>query len=234
MATTIIPGKRVASDDPRLLVKAGQTIWEQLPLLLLIDIVIMFAVFPAAAMWLGGLPYLALVAAVIACGPVLAGAFAMADRMNRDDVVTARTFARLVRRHALHGVAVMAVPGAVAMAFVALLDGLSRYPDATWLMVPLLLDCSVAMIVAMASIAVLSLATTGNLRGWQLWRASLAVGVAQPLATFGALALLVVLAFLVQQVGFVLLAVIPAPCAVVFSAMSWATVERYTARSDVG
>src|SRR5665811_254797 len=227
MATTISTNNRAASDDPRLLVRAGQTIWEHLPLLLLIDIAIMMAVFPAVVLMAGGLPYLALVAGAIATGPVLAGAFAAADRLNRDYVVTMSTYARLVRCHALRGVAVMVVPGLVAMVLVTLLVALSRYPEATWLMIPVLLACSVAIIVAVAGVAVFSLATTGELRGWRLWRGSLAVGGAPPLAVFGALALLVVLAFLVQRAGFVLLAVIPAPCAVVFSAMSWATVERY-------
>ncbi len=235
MAATLDSNDQHSRSDAHFLIQVGRTVWENLALLLFTDVVLVLAALPVLFLGLSGLLYPALLLVALLCGPVWASIVATSDQLNRGSEVSVSTFVSLLRRHALRGMGVSMVLMLLVAAFAVTVDAIGRYPEATWIGVFLLLECSLAIIVAASSVAVFSLATTGGLRGWNLWRASLAVGIANPLATAGSLALLVVLMFLVNRIGLVLLAVIPAPCAVLFSAITWSTVERHeSARVDQG
>jgi uncharacterized membrane protein YesL len=92
-----------------------------------------------------------------------------------------------------------------------------------------LVDGSVLALAFLAGFSVFSLATTGGLSGWSLWRASLETIVIGPVTTLGTVALLILLGFLVSWApGF--LPVLPAPLAVYLSGSTWATVGRWRKR----
>jgi hypothetical protein len=208
--------------DDRPLARAGRVIWERLPALLMLDIAVLLAAAPVAMLALGGAPLAAIAIATLVTGPIWAGVVATVDRMVADEAVSILAYPGIVRSHAPSGVAISAVPAAVA----AMLLGGVMAPE-SWSAMPLLAGCSLAVIVLAASTAAYSLGTTGGLRGWPLWRAAIAVAAASPVATCGLIGLAVVLALLATQLGLVVLMVAPAPFAVVCSALTWATVERH-------
>lgn len=216
-----------ASPDAHVVLQTGRTIWDNLALLLVIDVVLALAAFPALVLAMSGFPFLALLLIVVGCGPVWAGSVATADQLNRDAQVLVKAFLGLVRRHAIAGIMVSLVPALIAAALLGTISLWDANPDGRWLIVPLLLDCSLAILVLISSVSAFSLATTSGLRGWDLWRTALAVAGASPAATVGSLALLVVLALVAGQTGFTLLFLIPAPIAVLFSAVTGSTVRRF-------
>lgn len=217
------PGSR-EERRPGLPARVGEAIWSNLPLLLVMDGALFVAALPAAALFFFGGSLLAPLAAALALGPVWAGSVASADRMIRDEAVHVRDFAESVRQYAWRGISVSLVPAVVATAALGTLAILESTGE-RWLLAPLFADGSVSILVFLAGFSVFSLATTGGLRGWALWRASLEVAAADPMATLGSVAILILLGFLVSVVPGIL-PVLPAPLAVYLSAATWATIER--------
>ncbi len=219
------------TDEPELartrpLAHAGRVIWERLPALLALDIALLLAAIPALMLGFGGAPYAAVVVAALVTAPVWTGIVAMTDRMIRDEAVALRDYPGSVRDNAPRGIAIAAVPAAVA-ALILLTIEPAGSTLAGWAAPLLLAETSLAIIVLTAMLAAFSLGTTGGLAAWPLWRASTAVVAANPVATAGLVALLVLLGALAEQLGLVVLMVAPAPFAVICSAMTWATVDRY-------
>ncbi len=205
--------------------QAGSTIWSNLPLLLVMDAVLFIGAIPTVALFFGGVSLLAPLVGAITLGPLWAGTVASTDHMIRDEVVSLRAFARNVSRHAGRGIRVSMVPAVVVTAILGTLAILEARPDQWWLLVPLFVDGSVLTLVCLASFSVFSLATTGGLKGWTLWRTSLGVVIASPMTALGTVALTVLLGFLVSWIPGVL-PVLPAPLAVYLSAAVWATIQR--------
>jgi hypothetical protein len=218
-------GEEREGADQRLPVRAAQAIWYNLPVLLAMDLVLLAGAVPAAALLFGGGSLLAPLVAALTLGPLWAGVVASADGMVRDEAIGVRAFANNVRRFARRGVAVSLLPAAVVTAIVGTLGLLEASPGSRWLFVPLFVDGSVATLLVVAGFSAFSLATTGGLGGWHLWRTSLAVAAAGPMATVGTLALLVLLGFLCGWAGPGLLPFLPAPFAVYLSAITWNTVS---------
>lgn len=211
--------------DQGLPARAARTIWYNLPVLLAMDLVLLAGAAPAAALFFGGGSLLAPLVAALTLGPLWAGVVASADGMVRDEAVGVRAFANNVRRFARRGVAVSLLPSAVATAMVGTLGLLEASPGSRWLFVPLFVDGSVATLLVVAGFSAFSLATTGGLGGRTLWRTSLAVAAAGPMATVGTLALIVLLALLCGWAGPGILPFLPAPFAVYLSAITWNTVS---------
>ncbi|MDQ3613569.1 MAG: hypothetical protein M3412_04490 [Chloroflexota bacterium] len=227
MATTTHKHHRASTPDSLDLSEIGRRIWDNLPLLLFIGLVLAASVLPVLLVASAGLAIVAFPVAVLTCGPVWAGIVAAADRLNLDAPVSVKAFFRLVCQHAVAGILVTLVPALLATALLGTISLWATNPESRWLLLPLLLDCSLAILVLASGVAVYSLATTSGLRGWNLWRASLAVAVASPLATVGSLTLFALSGLLLSHLAPLLLPVILAPFAVLSSAITWSTVNRH-------
>lgn len=226
-----VPHQHEQELDPatgsEMLLRTGRRIWDNLPFLLFIDLMLVASAIPALLLVLAGYWMLALPVAAVTCGPMWAGAVATSDRMYHHGDGSVRAFFGMVRSHAVIGVAIGFVPALIATVMLGTISVWAANPGARWLVVPLLLDISLLIIVAACGVSVFSLATTGGLRGWDLWRASLAIAGANPLAIIGSLTLLVVVCSVLGQLAPMVLPVLLAPFATLCSAVTWSTSEHY-------
>jgi uncharacterized membrane protein YesL len=231
MTTVRMAAEGQDADFSRFPILVGRTLWSNLPLLLVIDAVLSVGAIPTIVLFFGGGSLLAPIVCAITLGPLWAGTVAAADRMVRDEAVSLRAYIEEVWRHAGCGVKVSLVPATIVTAMLGTLAILDTRPSAWWLFVPLSVDGSALILVFLAGFSVFSLATTSELRGWALWRASLGVVTASPVTALGTVALLVLLGLLVSWApGF--LPVFPAPFAVYMSASTWATLGRWRERLE--
>lgn len=227
MQPKVAEGQRTESS--KLPIQVGRAVWFNLPLLLVMDAALFVGAIPMITLFFGGGSVLAPLVGALTLGPLWAGTVATTDRMIRNEAVGLRTFAENVLRYAGHGVAVALVPAIILTSMLGTLMILDVGPDERWMFVLLLVDGSVLALAFLAGFSVFSLATTGGLSGWSLWRASLETVVIGPVSTLGTVALLILLGFLVSWApGF--LPVLPAPLAVYLSGSTWATVGRWRKR----
>jgi uncharacterized membrane protein YesL len=201
-------------------------VWSNLPLLLALDAVLALAAVPAVVAVLGGGYLVAPVLAGVTVIPVWTAVVAATDRMALGDAVSLRTWARLFCRHALRGLAIGLVVAAALTATLGALAARAALPDVGWLALPLVVDGSVLVLLAVAGLSAFTLATTGGLRGWTLVRAALELASTHKLATAGTVGLLVLLAFLVMWLPGTAV-VVPAPLAVYLSVWTAAAVGRH-------
>jgi uncharacterized membrane protein YesL len=200
-------------------------VWANLPLLLVLDAVLALAAVPAGVAVLSGGYLVAPVLAGMIVVPVWTAVVAATDRMAAGDAVSLRTWARLFCRHAVRGLAFGLVAAAASTATLGALAARAVLPELGWLALPLIVDGSVLVLLAVAGLSVFSLATTGGLRGWTLFRAALELAATHKLATAGTVGLLVLLAFLVMWLPGSAV-VLPAPLAVYLSVWTAAAVGR--------
>lgn len=226
-----VAAQELDAEHTRLPVWVGQTIWSNLPLLLAIDAVLFVGAIPAVALFFGGGFLLTPLVGALTLGPLWAGTVAATDRMVRNETVSVVAFARSVRQYAMRGITVSVVPALVATAILGTLYIMEARPDEQWLFVPLLADGSVATLVFLAGFSAFSLATTGGLKGWTLWRVALEMIVASPMAAVVTVALLALLGLLVNSFPG-LLPVFPALLAVHLSASTQTAIRQQTATSQ--
>jgi uncharacterized membrane protein YesL len=216
-------------ESSKLPIQVGRAMWSNLPLHLAMDAALFVGAIPAIALFFGGGSVLAPLVGALTLGPLWAGTVATTDRMIRDEAAGMRTFAENTLRYAGQGVVVALVPAIILTSMLGTLAILDVRPDERWVLVLLLVDGTMLTLAFLAGLSVFSLATTGGLSGWTLWRASLETVVVGPVTTLGTVALLILLGFLVSWApGF--LPVLPAPLAVYLSASTWATVGRWRER----
>lgn len=213
-------------EEPGLLTHAGLTIWSNLPLLLALNAVLLVGAVPAVVTYLGGLHILASLIGAFTLGPLWAGMVSVADAMVRDERVSVGRFLRDVRRLAVRGLAVGVVPAVIATALLGTSAIAAEHPDQRWMLLPLFVDGSLMTLVSLAAIWAFWLAVIRGLKGWTLWRASLTLAAASPLAMLGTVALLVLLAILVGWAGPGIVLALPAPFAVYLSAVARFTIQR--------
>ncbi len=200
-------------------------VWSNLPLLLVLDAVLALAAVPAVVAVLGGSYLVAPVLVGVTVIPVWTAVVAATDRMAAGDAVSLRTWAELFCRHAVRGLAIGLVVAAALTATLGALAVRAALPDLGWLVVPLVVDGSVCVLLAVAGLSAFSLATTGGLRGWTLLRASLELASTHKLATAGTVGLVVLLSFVVMWLPGAV-AVVPAPMAVYLSVWTAAALGR--------
>jgi uncharacterized membrane protein YesL len=225
----VAEGQRTESS--KLPIQVGRAVWSNLPLLLVMDAALFVGAIPVIALFFGGGSVLAPLVGALTLGPLWAGTVATTDRMIRDEAAGLQTFAENALRYARQGVVVALVPAIILTSMLGTLAILDLRPDERWMFVLLLVDGSMLALASLAGLSVFSLATTGGLSGWTLWRASLETVVVGPVTTLGTVALLILLGFLISWApGF--LPVLPTVLAVYLSAATWATVERWRERLE--
>ncbi|MBM7785026.1 hypothetical protein [Tenggerimyces flavus] len=202
---TIVNALRAVAGELPVIV--GRTVWTQLPLLLVVDLVVVVACVPGvlvALVW----PMLAPLVFGAVLGPVWAGALSVAGALVRDEPWSVR--------NGLAGLKIGLVLGAVGAAAVGTLTLWNANPERTWLLVPLFVDGTVLALLAVASLSAFTLAESG-LRGWNLWLSALRLAARRPVLTAGTLALAILAGLAVSWLPAIAL-VLPGPFAVFLAA----------------
>lgn len=205
------------------------TMWRRLPLVAAMDVLVCLAVAPVLGLVVVGLWVPALVCAVGLVGPVWAACAEVSDALVRDGADTnvgLRELLRGVLAHGRHGVAVIAVPAAVAGLTLLTLRLRAAAPDQSWLLGSLAVDCVVLVLATVAALPAFSLRVNGGLRGRVLWRAALAVVAASPLQIAGLAAICVLTWVLSGLVGSGLWFLLPGPLVLLVSGTTWLAVAR--------
>lgn len=188
-----------ASD--RLVAHAGRTIWENLPQLLVMSVLLLAAAFPAlylatAIGWLVAWPLL-----VLGMAPVWAGVMAASLRLLDGDAVTSRQALVLVGRHGAAGLRIALVPAIVGAALLGCLDILDRRPDAGWVAIPFLLGLGLAIVIALALVPIFTVAIETGLTGVPLWLTSAGIAFARAIPVLGTALLFGMMAWLATVIG---------------------------------
>jgi hypothetical protein len=196
----------------------GRTVWANLPLLLVVDVLVVLAALPAVAVALAGWPLFAPLVAGALVGPAWAAAVSVAGALLREDSVGARQLPSAFRRHGPAGLRIGLLVGAVATIAAGTLTMWDANPERTWLLVPLFVDGSVLALLAVGCLFAFPLAESG-LRGRDLWLGALRLAAGRPYVTAGLVALVALAGLAVSWLP-LLAVVLPGPFAVYVAATS--------------
>lgn len=214
----------MSADDSGLIRGLASQLWQSLPLLLVLDVLLVISAIPvlaAAYVWLPAAPLVA----ALTIGPVWATTTALTDQLTADRVRRLRDIGSAFGKHGVTGVRV-AAPAAV-LAAAAL-----HFLLVPWgLFLAALAAAGLVVVVALTP-AAYCLAVTAGRRGWALWRTAAAVAGTRPLFTIGSVALLILIATglssLSPALALGIAAILPAPLAMYASALTWHIVEERT------
>jgi hypothetical protein len=199
--------------DQFLAVTLARTIWDNLPLLLVIDAALAFAAFPALLAGGFGALYLAPLLAALMMGPLWIGAISVSRRLLDGDGVTVRHFARAVRELGWLGVRVAIVPGGLMTLLLATLELSGRNAGQGWMLLPAAMDGLLALGAIVLFFPASLLAASERDTGRTLWkRAALLAGLS-PMATLGLIAGLATVWIIAQFAGPLAIVLLAAPIA---------------------
>jgi hypothetical protein len=207
------------------LVRAVVLIWEHMALLIFADLLLYLAVLPVIVAWLIGFQLLAPWVAVLTLGPTWIGVSASAQRLVAGEEVSWRALLMAIRQHWSLGIRISAVPALMASVFMGTFAILAVYSHASWLYLPLFIDGCITTLGVLVSLTAFSLALSHRLRGWTLWKVSLAVTRLQLGKLLGMLILFGVLGALVVMLNFGLLPFLCAPLAICLAVLTQQTCE---------
>lgn len=214
-----------ASDAP-LLLRVGKIFWEHLPLLLLADLALGLALVPPVIAALIGLELLAPWIAALTLGPVWLATCVLALNLlsKQPGSGSWRNFLRSISGCWRSAVSLSAGPALLATLLLGTLHILTVYPQMRWLQMSLFADICGATLVALAACSAFPLRATRTLRGWSLWKISLAVSVLGLGRLLGVLGLFAALGLLLFVFNAGLLPLLSAPlalCLVALTQQTW-------------
>lgn len=217
----MIPRTRSRSDrrdpEPRadqfLAVTLARTIWDNLPLLLVIDAALAAAAFPALLAGGFGALWLAPLLAAMLMGPLWLGAIAVSRKLLDGDGATTRTFIQAVRELGWLGVRLAIVPGGLLTLLLATLELYGRNEGQGWMLLPAAVDGLVALAVVVLFFPASLLSVAERESGKEIWkRAALLAGLS-PMATLGLLAGLATVWIVAQFIGPLAIVLLAGPVA---------------------
>jgi hypothetical protein len=214
-------------DEPQSLpLVIGRTIWENSPILIVIDLTIAIATLPALLVaGFGGLIVAPLLLAITA-GPVGLATLAAANALLDGEAVSIGRFAGFVRGSVASGLRLALIPGGVASILIGTLT-LAGDEQRRWMLAPAIVDGLTLSGLLIAGIGAAWLASRGeNVNRALLRRGALIAGSA-PQAIGGIVAVAVLIALSVQPIGPLMAIVLAAPFGVFVSAtMRWVADDR--------
>jgi len=205
--------------DQWLAITVARAIWDNLPLLLVIDAALAFAAFPAMLAAGFGAIYLAPVLAALLMGPIWLAAMQVASKLLDGDGVSTRMFLRAIRDLGGAGLKVAIVPGALMSLMLATLELYGRNEGQRWMLVPVAIDGMLAMTALVLFFPASLLAASSNLSGRRLWRQAALLAGVSPMATLGMLAGLATVWIVTQMVGPLAIVLLAAPVALFTAAV---------------
>ncbi|MEV8565206.1 hypothetical protein AB0436_06395 [Streptomyces sp. NPDC051322] len=199
-------------------------LWDNLPALAAVNLVVCLALLPAAACAAAGrwkaVPLVALVPGTTAA----AGAVATATRVLSPDPLRLRGWAAAMWRAAPLGAGTGLV-GGIALTAVEYDVHAYRTSEATWPLLGLLPAGAVLALLVVAGGHLLVLATAYGVRGRRLWYAALCCAARTPAATLASLMLVGVSALVLVVLGPGLLFLLPGPIALLSCAVTLPAIQ---------
>lgn len=190
MDTSMGSNHATGSDDSGpMLAHVGRTLWDNVPFSLFASVLLLIAAAPASLVATSISPVIAWPLLVLCTGPVWAGTMAASGRLLEGDAVTLPVLLTLIRRHAWAVIRISVVPAIVGIILLGSLQVIDRNPDATWIVIPLLLDLGVAVVVGIALVPIFTLVTGRGLTGTDAWLAAAGIAIARPVPVLGTLTL---------------------------------------------
>ena len=205
--------------DQWLAITVARTIWDNLPLLLVIDAALAFAAFPAMLAAGFGAIYLAPVLAALLMGPIWLAAMRVASKLLDGDGVSIKMFMRGIRELFGAGLRVALVPGVLLSLMLATLELYGRNEGQRWMLVPVVVDGMLVMTALVLFFPASLLVASKGLSGRQLWRQAALLAGVSPMATLGMLAGLATVWIVTQIVGPLAIVLLAAPVALFTTAV---------------
>jgi hypothetical protein len=202
----------------------GRTIWENSPILLVIDLALAIAALPVVFVaGFGGLIVAPLLLAVTV-GPVGLAALAAANALLDGEAVSIGRFAGFVRGSVAPGSRLAMIPGGIASLLIGTLT-LAGDEHRRWMLAPVIVDGLVLSGLLISGIGAAWLAAQGAAVDRNLLRRGALIAGSAPQAIGAVVAAAVLIAISVQVIGPLIAIVLAAPFSVFVSAtMRW-TVE---------
>ena len=197
--------------DQWLAITLARTIWDNVPLLLVIDAALAMAAFPVLLAAGFGAIYLAPLLAALLLGPVWLAAMHVAGKLLDGDGVSTGAFFRAIREFGAAGVRVAIVPGALMSLMLATLDLYGRNEGQSWMLVPIAVDGMLAMTSLVLFFPASLLAASNGLSGRKLWRRAALLAGVSPMATLGMIAGLATVWIVAQFAGPLAIVLLAAP-----------------------
>jgi hypothetical protein len=203
----------------------GRTIWENTPILIVIDLAIAIAALPALLVaGFGGLIVAPLLAALL--GPVGIATLATANALLDGEAVGIARFAGLIRRSASPGIRLALIPGGIASPLIGTLT-LAGNEQRRWMLAPAIVDGLVLSGLLIAGVGAAWLVSRGAVVDRSLLRRGALIAGSAPQAIGALVAVAVLIALSVQVIGPLMAIVLAAPFGVFVSAtMRWVADNR--------
>lgn len=223
------PGRPIEDESNHLLLHTAQTIWDNAPQMLVLSALLLIVAFPGFYLATATSWAIAWAPLMLCTGPVWAGLVAATARMLDGDAVGNRNVLGLVRRHGPTGVRISLVPAIVGTILLGSFQILERQPDATWILVPLLLDLGIAIVVVLAAVPIFTIASSRESGGVDLWLASAGIAFAHPFSVLGTATMFGIVGWATSTVGPAALMAL-APLAVLSTAVARDALMQVPAR----
>jgi hypothetical protein len=163
-------------EDRTFLADLGVKMWDNLPLLLGLDILCAAALGPALLLERFGLSIFAPVAAALFFCPAWMASTVLSSRIAAGDSACGLTeLPRALFKHAVRGIAIGLGPAVAVTCLIGTAAVWERYPQEKWLSVPLATDASLVALALAGGLVAFSLSASDHLRGIDLWRSSFAL-----------------------------------------------------------
>lgn len=203
-----------------------RTVWDQLPLFVAAALLTAIAAVPAGLLFLAGLIPIGILVLALMWGPVIAAITRMTARLLIDDVVTVRALFSQTLREPGRGISVALILSLPLVLLSATLALRNANPEQSWLIVPILVDCSMVLIVAICAVPVFTLSTVYRLGGLALWTSALALGRANLTASVGSVMTVLVAGWLCVTYAPTLAVLLAAPWFALNTFLTIQAVER--------
>ena len=219
--------------DQRLAVTLARTIWDNVPLLLVIDAALAMAAFPVLLAAGFGAVYFAPLLAALLLGPIWLAAMHVAGKLLDGDGVSIGAFFRAIREYGTAGIHVAIVPGVLMSVMLATLDLFGRNEGQNWMLLPVAVDGMLAMTAIVLFFPASLLTVSNGLSGRNLWRQAAFLAGVSPMATLGMIAGLATVWIVTQFVGPLAIVLLAAPVSLFTVAVfRWSAVSHGIGRES--
>lgn len=219
--------ERDIAEQPLALV-AGRAIWDNLPHLLVIDLLFALAAMPALLIAAAGGVLAAPLLLAMGIGPIWLAALAAGEAMLDGEIVSPRRFLAFVRGLGARGIAMALIPGGIATVLLGTLQLAGEGETRRWMLAPVVVDGLALSLVAIVGLGAGWLAARGSAIDRGLLRRGALLAGSAPQAIGGMIAMLVLVAVSVQLIGPLMAIILAAPFALfVCACFRWVVATRW-------
>lgn len=218
---------RDSVEQPLALV-VGRAIWDNLPHLLVIDLLFALAAMPALLVAASGGVIVAPLLLAAGIGPIWLAALAAGEAMLDGEIVNPRRFLGFVRGLGTRGVAMALIPGGIVTLLLGTLQLAGDGDTRRWMLAPVVVDGLAFSLAIIVGLGAGWLAARGNAFERALLRRGALLAGSAPRVIGGMIAALVLIAVSVQLIGPLMAIILAAPFALfVCACFRWVVATRW-------